>query len=67
MNLENRVFNGELEIAIFVVNSKHYFVFDDKENYIIDTKSFYEDYLNKGVISLEQYNNALRFYRGHIF
>jgi len=35
MNLETRVFNGELDIAIFVVNPKHYFIFDDKENYII--------------------------------
>lgn len=64
MNLENKVFNGELEIAIFVVNSKHYFIFDDKENYVIDIRPFYKDYLAKKIISLEQYNNALKIYRG---
>ena len=64
MNLANRVFNGELEIAVFVVDSKHYFIFDDKENYIIDIKPFYDDYLERHMISLEQYHNALTMCRG---
>ena len=54
MNLETRVFNGELDIAIFVVNSKHYFIFDDKENYIIDIRTIYKDYLEKEIISHNQ-------------
>ena len=64
MNLETRVFNGELDIAIFVVNSKHYFIFDDKENYIIDIITIYKDYLEKEIISHNQYIQALKIYRG---
>ena len=64
MNLETRVFNGELDIAIFVVNSKHYFIFDDKENYIIDIRTIYKDYLEKEMISYNQYIQALKLYRG---
>ena len=64
MNLETRVFNGELDIAIFVVNSKHYFIFDDKENYIIDIRTIYKDYLEKEIISHNQYIQALKLYRG---
>ncbi len=64
MNLETRVFNGELDIAIFVVNSKHYFIFDDKENYVIDIRTIYKDYLEKEIISYNQYIQALKLYRG---
>ena len=64
MNLETRVFNGELDIAIFVVNSKHSFIFDDKENYIIDIRTIYKDYLEKEIISHNQYIQALKIYRG---
>ena len=64
MNLETRVFNGELDIAMFVVNSKHYFIFDDKENYIIDIRTIYKDYLEKEIISHNQYIQALKIYRG---
>ena len=64
MNLETRVFNGELDIAIFVVNSKHSFIFDDKENYIIDIRTIYKDYLEKEIISHNQYLQALKIYRG---
>ena len=64
MNLETRVFNGELDIAIFVVNSKHYFIFDDKENYVIDIRTIYKDYLEKEMISYNQYIQALKLYRG---
>ena len=64
MNLETRVFNGELDIAIFVVNSKQYFIFDDKENYIIDIRTIYKDYLEKEIISHNQYIQALKIYRG---
>lgn len=64
MDLENMVFAGELEIAIFVVNRKHHFVFDDKENYIIDIETIYKRYLENGIISPEQYEKSLHFYRG---
>ena len=64
MNLETRVFNGELDIAIFVVNSKHYFIFDDKENYVIDIRTIYKDYLEEEMISYNQYIQALKLYRG---
>ncbi|KAE9525991.1 hypothetical protein [Testudinibacter aquarius] len=61
-----KIFDGELDIAIFTINSNQYFIFDDKENYTVDIKPFYNDYLNRNIISLEQYKYAIVNYRGGV-
>lgn len=45
MNWENdylekidAIFNGEKEIAIFVIDGKHHYVIDTKDNYCIDVR-----------------------------
>ncbi|MDY6215283.1 hypothetical protein [Actinobacillus porcinus] len=72
MNLENKfllneIFEGRMDIAIFILDSKCFFVFDDKENFTIDIRPFYNRYLSNGNITREQYDNALKIYRGGAF
>ena len=42
--LLNSIFEGSCEIAIIVSQRKHYFIIDDKENFAIDIKQFYDSY-----------------------
>lgn len=58
------LFEGQLEIAVIVSKGKHYFVFDDKENFVIDIKPFYDSYLEKGIIDKKNYLYALNKFRG---
>ncbi|MCW9732233.1 hypothetical protein L5B97_01820 [Avibacterium sp. 20-15] len=72
MNLENdfllnEIFEGRIDIAIFVVDRNYLFVFDDKENFTIDIRPFYKRYLNDGIITKEQYTYAINHYRGGAF
>lgn len=62
--LLNSIFEGHLEIAIIVSQGKHYFIIDDKENFVIDIKPFYDLYLEKGILDKESYTYALKEFRG---
>lgn len=69
MNLENKfllneIFEGRIDIAIFVVNSNYIFVFDDKDNFTIDMKPFYEKYFIDKIITREEYEYAIQNCRG---
>ena len=60
MNMDNKdilrnIFEGNLDIAIIIFNQEVKFIFDNKENFVIDINPFYERYLKKGIINLDQY------------
>lgn len=63
-SLMNSVFEGYVEIAIIVSEGNHYFIVDDKENFVIDIKPFYDLYLEKGIFNKESYLCALKNFRG---
>lgn len=62
--LLNSIFEGSCEIAIIVSQGKHYFIVDDKENFVIDIKPFYDSYLEKGILGENSYTFALKEFRG---
>jgi len=62
--LLNSIFEGYSEIAIIVSQGKHYFIVDDKENFVIDIKPFYDAYLAKGILDENSYTFALKEFRG---
>lgn len=62
--LLNSIFEGSCEIAIIVSQRKHYFIIDDKENFVIDIKPFYDSYLEKGILDENSYSFALKEFRG---
>lgn len=69
MSMENKflcdaIFNGYLDIAAFVSEGHVFFIFDDKENFVIDITPFYKRYFLKGIINAEQLEYALINYRG---
>ncbi|MDO7217777.1 hypothetical protein [Acinetobacter nosocomialis] len=62
--LLNSIFEDSCEIAIIVSKGKHYFIVDDKENFVIDIKPFYDSYLEKGIHDENSYSFALKEFRG---
>ncbi|MFJ1518660.1 hypothetical protein ACG59Z_01980 [Acinetobacter sp. ABJ_C1_1] len=62
--LLNSIFEDSCEIAIIVSKGKHYFIVDDKENFVIDIKPFYDSYLEKGILDENSYSFALKEFRG---
>lgn len=73
MNLENdyqalinALFNGEKAIGIFVLKNKYHYVVDDKENFCIDVRSDYQNYIKQGIMEQSLYDEALKQYRGGI-
>lgn len=62
--IDNELFHGRLDIAIILVNKDYYFIFDDKENFTIDIAPFYDSYLRNGIINKDQYEYAIKNYRG---
>ncbi len=73
MNLENdyleiidAIFNGEKEIAIFVIDGKHHYIIDIKDNYCIDVRQEYKTYIAKGWMDEGLYDNAVRSFRNGI-
>ncbi|WP_386698377.1 hypothetical protein [Lonepinella sp. MS14436] len=60
----NEIFEGRLDIAIIISKREYYFVFDDKEDFVIDIRPFYLSYLKRKIITEEQYDYALKNYRG---
>lgn len=65
-NLINCIFNGEKEIAIFVVDGKHYYLSDSKDNFCIDVRPEYQLYIEKGWMKESLYNEAIANFRGGI-
>ncbi|ELY2743434.1 hypothetical protein ACOJD8_002377 [Cronobacter turicensis] len=73
MNLENdyleiidAIFNGEKEIAIFVIDGKHHYVIDTKDNYCIDVRMEYKSYITKGWLKEALYDDAVNSFRNGI-
>ncbi len=73
MNLEsdnqkllNHIFNGEKEIAIFVIDGEHYYISDSKDNFCIDVRAEYKLYIEKGWMKESLYNEAIANFRGGI-
>lgn len=64
--LLNNIFNGEKEIAIFVVNGEHYYVTDSKDNFCIDVRPEYKLYIEKGWMNESLYDDAIANFRGGI-
>ncbi|SCZ70973.1 MULTISPECIES: hypothetical protein [Photorhabdus] len=73
MNLENdyqdlleAIFNGEKNIAIFVLDGNHYYVIDNKDNYCIDVRPEYKSYIDKGWMKETLYDESVRSFRNGI-
>ncbi|HEN3664352.1 TPA: hypothetical protein U5E42_004189, partial [Yersinia enterocolitica] len=73
MNLENNyqnllsdLFDGEKAIAVFVVKGKHYYLIDSKENYCIDVRPEYKNYIDKGLMKESLYDEAISLFRNGI-
>jgi len=73
MNLENNyqdllnaIFDGEKDIAIFVADGKHYYLFDSKDNYCIDVRPEYKSYIDKGWLKEPLYEEAIKSFRSGI-
>jgi len=73
MNLENNyqdllnaIFDGEKDIAIFVADGKHYYLFDSKDNYCIDVRPEYKSYIDKGLLKESLYEEAIKSFRSGI-
>ncbi len=73
MTLENdfqklldAIFNGEKEIAIFVLNGRHHYVIDSKDNYCIDVSPEYREYIAKGWMKESLYDEAISSFRNGI-
>lgn len=62
--LVNEIFEGRIDIAVFSIDSNYIFVFDDKENFTIDMKPFYDKYLSEKIINQNEYEYAIRNCRG---
>ncbi|MFP1814077.1 hypothetical protein [Lonsdalea quercina] len=73
MNSENdyqdllyAIFNGDKDIAIFVVDGVHYYTFDNKDNYCIDVRSEYKEYITKGWMKESLYDEAVSSFRNGV-
>lgn len=65
-DLLDEVFSGEKSICFFVHEKVCYWVLDDKYNFSLDAEKDYDAYLNKGVITRQQYLQACKEFRGGI-
>ncbi|MBK4772817.1 MAG: hypothetical protein FT726_24750 [Pantoea sp. Morm] len=64
--IHDSLFNGDVDIAIFVLNGSHYYIIDSKENYCIDVRPEYDAYIQNGWLKPEQLDEALNSFRGGI-
>lgn len=64
--IHDLLFNGEVDIAVFVLDGKHYYVIVRKDNYCIDVRPEYDDYIQNGWLKPEQLDDALNSFRGGI-
>lgn len=61
-----QIFDYHLAIGIFVFNQKHYFVVNYKDDFELNIKHTFDNYLRKGFMTQESYEEALKRYRGGI-
>lgn len=70
MKLSQAVFddlwNGERSVCFFVHSGKCYWVIDEKYNFSLDAEKDYRAYLEDGDITLEQYEQSWKIFRGGI-
>ncbi|MDU8359239.1 hypothetical protein [Pseudomonas syringae group sp. J309-1] len=70
MKLSQAVFddlwNGERSVCFFVHSGKCYWVIDEKYNFSLDAEKDYRAYLEDGDITLEQYEQSCKSFRGGI-
>ena len=60
------IFEGQKEVAVFVVSGKYYYVVDDKENYCIDVGMEYKAYIDSGDMDAGLYDEAVANFRSGI-
>lgn len=65
-NLLHAIFNGDKDIAIFVVDGEHYYVVDSKDNYCIDVRFEYKEYIAKGWMKESLYDEAVSSFRNGV-
>lgn len=65
-NLLDAIFNGDKDIAIFVVDGIHYYVADNKDNYCIDVRPEYKAYIAKGWMKESLYDEAVSSFRNGV-
>ncbi|MEM8052795.1 hypothetical protein Q4Q99_14690 [Morganella morganii] len=65
-NLLDAIFNGEKDIAIFVIDGFHYYLVDNKGNYCIDVRPEYKEYIDKGWMDESLYGEAINSFRNGI-
>ncbi|WP_312118071.1 hypothetical protein [Pantoea vagans] len=65
-NLLDSIFNGDKDIAIFVVDGVHHFLVDNKDNFCIDVKPEYKAYIAKGWMKESLYNEAVSSFRNGV-
>lgn len=65
-SLLDAIFNGEKDIAIFVVDGVHYYVIDSKDNYCIDIRPEYKAYIANGWMEESLYEEAVNSFRNGV-
>lgn len=65
-NLLDAIFNGDKDIAIFVIDGVHYYVIDNKNNYCIDVRPEYKAYIAKGWMKESLYDEAVSSFRNGV-
>lgn len=65
-NLLDAIFNGDKDIAIFVVDGVHYYIIDNKDNYCIDVRPEYKAYIVKGWMKESLYDEAVSSFRNGV-
>ena len=65
-SLLDAIFNGDKDIAIFVVDGIHYYVADNKDNYCIDVRPEYKAYIAKGWMKESLYDEAVSSFRNGV-
>jgi hypothetical protein len=64
--INDHLFNGDVDIAIFVLDGRHYYIIDSKENYCIYVRPEYDAYIQNGWLKPEQLDEAINSFRGGI-
>lgn len=60
------LWSGEKAIALFVHTGRCYWLVDHKYNFTLDAEKSYRTYLQKGHITIDQYESACREFRGGV-
>ncbi|MCM5639470.1 hypothetical protein, partial [Xanthomonas hortorum] len=65
-SLRDAMWDGDLNICLFVFNEEAIWVVDDKVNYSLDAEKDYRAYLERGDITNSQYEAACKEFRGGV-